>query len=137
MGLALVFLMLFSSDPIKNDSVENKSVVSMDVTLEVVSGSQLTDHLTQNVKAKSRDNSYHIGFKEFVITYPSETEIITGENRNKCSVEMDCSSYSVTNIEKVDDYTGKVRIHYLVGESKKSNSNTSNSSRPTATIIYL
>lgn len=136
MSLAIIFLILFSSDPILESDTEKKSVAVMDVRLEVIPGSLFMDHLTQNVRATSRDNSYQIGFKEFVITYPSQTEVIAGNGKNSCSSENNCSSYTVTNIEKVDEYTGKVRIHYLVGDEKKTKSTVS-SSRQTATIIYL
>ncbi len=107
----------------------------MDVMVEVVPGSLFMDQLSQNVQATSRDNSYQIGFKEFVLTYPSQTEIIAGEGNN-CSSSNNCSSYTVTNIEKVDEHTGKVRVHYLVGEKKKSGTSASDN-RQTATIIYL
>lgn len=136
MSLTFIFLILFSSDPIQKSETEKQSVTVMDVRLEVVSGSLFLDQLTQNVKATSRDNSYQIGFKEFVLTYPSQTEIIADDGKNSCSSDRNCSSYTVTNIEKVDEHTGKVKIHYLVGEKKNSNS-TASSNRQTATIIYL
>lgn len=136
MSLTLIFLILFSSDPIPKSETEKQSVTVMDVRLEVVPGSLFLDQLTQNVKATSKDNSYQIGFKEFVLTYPSQTEIIADDGKNSCSSDRNCSSYTVTNIEKVDEHTGKVKIHYLVGEKKNSNS-TASSNRQTATIIYL
>lgn len=136
MSLTFILLILFSSDPVQKSDSEKQIVSVMDVNVEVVPGSLFMDHLTQNVRATSRDNSYQIGFKEFVLTYPSQTEIIADDGKNSCSAEKDCSSYMVTNIEKVDENTGKVRIHYLVGDEKKSGSTSSNS-RQTATIIYL
>jgi|GEM_PF-1668489 len=136
MGLALIFLLLFSSDPIPKSDSEKQSVSVMDVNVEVVPGSLFMDHLSQNVRATSGDNSYQIGFKEFVLTYPSQTEIITDDGISSCSSENDCSSYTVTNIEKIDSNTGKVRIHYLIGDQKKSGS-PSSGNRQTATIIYL
>lgn len=136
MSLTFIFLILFSSDPIQKNDTEKESVAVMDVMVEVVPGSLFMDQLSQNVRATSRDNSYHIGFKEFVLTYPSQTEIIAGDGKNNCSASNNCSSYTVTNIEKVDDHTGKVRVHYLVGEKKNSNSSASEN-RQTATIIYL
>lgn len=136
MSLTFIFLILFSSDPIVKSDPEKQSIAIMDVNLEVISGSLFMDQLTQNVRAKSKDNSYQIGFREFVITYPSQTEVIAGDGKNNCSAVNNCSSYSVTNIEKVNEYTGKVRIHYLVGEKKQTHA-TSTSNRQTATIIYL
>lgn len=136
MSLTLLFIILFSSDPIQKNDSEKQSIAVMDVVLEVVPGSLFMDQLTQNVRAMSRDNSYQIGFKEFVLTYPSQTEIIAGDGNNSCSAVSHCSSYMVTNIEKLDENTGKVRIHYLVGDDKNSDPLDSNN-RQTATIIYL
>lgn len=136
MSLTFIFLILISSDPIQKNDTEKQSVTVMAVKVEVVPGSLFMDKLTQNVRAISRDNSYQIGFKEFVLTYPSQTEIITDDSKNSCTTDSHCSSYMVINIEKVDDNTGKVKIHYLVGDTKKSNSTATNG-KQTATIIYL
>lgn len=136
MSLTLIFLILFNSDPVQKNNSEKQSVVVMNVVLEVIPGSLFMDQLTQNVQAKSKDNRFQIGFKEFVLSYPSQTEIIAGDDKVSCKAVNHCSSYMVTNIEKVDENTGKVRIHYLVGDVKKPNQTSSNH-RQTATIIYL
>lgn len=137
MSLTLIFLILFNSDPIQKSDKENQNQTVMNVMVEVVPGSLFIDQLTQNIRARSRDNSYQIGFKEFVITYPSQTEIIAGNDKNGCTAVSNCSSYIVTNIEKVDENTGKVRIHYLVGDKNVSNPISTSNNRQTATIIYL
>lgn len=136
MSLTLIFLILFSSDPVQKNNSEKQSVAVMNVMLEVIPGSLFMDQLTQNVRATNSDKSYQIGFKEFVLSYPSQTEIIAGDENNSCKAVNSCSSYMVTNIEKVDENTGKVRIHYLVGDEKKPNQTSSNY-KQTATIIYL
>ena len=136
MSLALAILLFFSLDPIPKNDTENKSIAVMDVILEVLPGTLLVDQFTQNVKATSPNSNYQIGFKEYIITYPCETEVITADVNNHCADGGNCSSYMVTNIEKIDDHSSKVRIHYLVGEKEKSGKTTSRD-KHTTTIIYL
>lgn len=137
MNLLLILLVFFISDP--NDpenSRENSETIVMDVTVEVVSGTLLYSQLTQNVEAKSNSNKFQIGFKEFTISFPAESEIITGEIINRCSNDLSCNSYMIANIEKLNDHTGRVKIHYLVGEEAQKKQYKA-PERHTATIIYL
>lgn len=137
MSLLFIALTLLFSDL---DDPENKreksTTTAMEVTVEVVPGSLLFDQLTHSVQATSNDQKYQIGFKEFTISFPAESEVITGNVTKQCSTTSDCSSYMVSNLEKLDAYTGKVKIHYLVGNSDDKKRSTKKE-RHTATIIYL
>ncbi len=131
--LLVLFLSVFN-DP-ENKSEKSVTVV-MEVAVEVVPGTILFDQLTQNVEASSNSNKFQIGFKEFTISFPAESEIITGEVTKSCSDQSSCNSYMVANIEKLNNYTGKLKIHYLVG-NRAQKEEQKVADKHTATIIYL
>jgi hypothetical protein len=79
-NILLILLVFFISDP--NDpenSREKTETVVMNVTVEVVPGTLLFNQLSQSVEATSNSNKFQIGFKEFTISFPAESEVITGE----------------------------------------------------------
>ena len=129
-----IFLAMLFSDFNDHDKNREKSqTVVMDVIVEIVPGSLLFDQLTQSIEATSNSNNFQIGFKEFTISFPAESEVITGEVMSK---GHSCNSYMVANIEKINEHTGKVKIHYLVGNRDLQKKNSA-SEKHTATIIYL
>lgn len=137
MSYLYIFLVLFFSvfnDP-ENKSEKNTTVV-MDVTVEVVPGTILFDQLTQSIEAISNSNKFQIGFKEFTISFPSESEVITGDVTKECYADSSCNSYMVANLEKLNEYTGKVKIHYLIRKGA-NNKDPQTTEKHTATIIYL
>lgn len=128
-ALLTIILFLFQSKIV----AQNIATSVMNVSVEVVPGSLLFDQLTRNIEATSSSQNFQIGFKEFTISFPVESEVITGGVTSKNHL---CNSYMVANIEKLNDHTGKVKIHYLVGKKDAQEQNQA-TEKHTATIIYL
>ncbi len=137
MSSALLFILMFTLLPNSDKDKEKDPVVvvSMDVNLEVVSGTQFVDSFESEVEVSNSDENYQMGFREFIISYPTATEVVTEDNyRNHNSVhDQNCSLYVVSDIEKVDETTGVLRLHYLASDEEDEESNE----KHVATIIYL
>jgi len=123
--LFLSLLMFFVSDPKPEKSIS----AVMEVRVQVLSGSVKMGEFDRNVIAGSVNQEYKIGYKEIFISYPAETEVITG------SGNAACTCYLTTDLEKIDEHTGKMTIHYLLAHKDEEHTNT----QPTrsATIVYL
>lgn len=128
-----LILIPFSDNEKFNDPIV---VVSMEVNLEVVSGIQYVDSFSNQVEVFDSEQKYQIGFREFTIYYPAETEVITGNPTHNHQNSKICPLYFVTDIEKVDENTGVLRLHFLSTDNQNEQ-NRENNTKHVATIIYL
>ncbi|TVQ64707.1 MAG: hypothetical protein EA360_11660 [Balneolaceae bacterium] len=123
--LFLTLLMLLGSDP----KPERSTSAVMEVRVHVVSGSLKMGEFDRNVIAGSVNEEYKVGYKEIFISYPAETEVITGTGN------ASCSCYITTDLEKIDAHTGKMTIHYVLTQNSGEHPNST--PRQSAMIVYL
>lgn len=145
MNFAFLLILAFSMIPLSDSSDSDKDsdpvvVVTMEVSLEVVSGIQFLNSFSNAVEVSSSDQKYQVGLREFTISHPAATEIIAGtvsHNHDHGQQHSNiCSLYFVTDIEKVDENTGVLRLHYLSSD-RQNDKERETGDKHVATIIYL
>lgn len=129
---ALIFSLLFFyyGDPEPNRS----QTAVMEVKIDILSGSVPMGAIGQSVLSNNLDEQFQIGYKEILISFPAETEILTHSGSYPFQ-STQCSCYMTADHEIIDPQTSKLVIHYIV--TKNHNARSNSAPIQTATIFYL